>query len=210
MWRLTILNGAGDDQIATILGMDRTAYSLLEGEAPDLICWISLQGKGADYLPQILPRNIVAPLAKLLVTGQPNRLSRQPMAWPIIEKAAAAAQKQRSTPPDMRLPIHAWRYPPTGDIAASHLIRRRRSATAYDTQASISADTFMAILDRTIPHHGVPPFDAALMPPAVNLLIFAHRVAGMVPGLYFLIRTAEPIDKFRVMFDSDSPSAILW
>ena len=55
-WELTILTGAGDDQIRTILGFDQTPWQSLEEEVPELICWVSLDAT-AGQVPQSLPKN---------------------------------------------------------------------------------------------------------------------------------------------------------
>jgi hypothetical protein len=65
-----------------------------------------------------------------------------------------------------------------------------------------SAD-FFALLDATLPRAGVPPFDAWHAAPAVHLAIFVHRVCGLVPGLYLLLRDAGDLAAMRTALRGD-------
>src|SRR5262249_9758923 len=74
------------------------------------------------------------------------------------------------------------------EIPAAGLIRQRRSALAFDGITTITRQQFDALLDKTLPRNGVAPFDAELGAAEVDLALFVHRVEGLMPGLYWLLR----------------------
>ena len=61
----------------------------------------------------------------------------------------------------------------------------------------IEAHAFYRILLRTLPRPGAAPFAMLPWPPHVHLALFVHRVAGLEPGLYFLVREPAQIDALR-------------
>jgi SagB-type dehydrogenase family enzyme len=195
-WGLTCLAGAGDEQIRTLLGFDRTPWRHLEEERPELICWVSVAPPPGP-VPQNLPDDLVKPFAGLDFYGTPNPLSRHPVDWPIIGHAADAAEKPATSPEPQQ-----WEpYLPVGDsgvdLPAAAVIRRRRSAMSYDWRKSIGGDVFWAIVQRTLAAPAVPPFGAGVMDPAVHLVFFVHRVEGLAPGLYVLARRPAALARLR-------------
>ena len=78
---------------------------------------------------------------------------------------------------------------------AATIIRQRRSALAFDGKAVLPKKGLFRMLDKTVPRDCCAPFDMYLGEPSVHLLIFLHRVEGLEPGLYFLLRnTRDPED----------------
>jgi SagB-type dehydrogenase family enzyme len=201
-WQFTCISGAGDAQISTLFGFDRTDWHPLEAEEPDLIGWIGLAAN-AVAIDQVLSDRLVQPFAALAVQGRPNRLSPSVVDWEIIAQVAAAARKEATPPLACDPRADPLRYPPPAGLRAAAVIRQRRSAQAYDPGQSITSETFLAILDRTRPRAGVPPFDTRIMAPVVDLLLFVHRVEGIAPGLYFFVRSAEPIERLRSLCRPD-------
>jgi len=59
---------------------------------------------------------------------------------------------------------------------------------AFDGLSGITKDQFCAMLDKTLPRDACAPFDLGLTVSCVHLLLFVHRVTGLEPGLYFLLR----------------------
>src|SRR5260370_18839158 len=78
--------------------------------------------------------------------------------------------------------------PPACGHSAGQLIRQRRSAVDFDDVTSISLETFLAILDTTLPRISAPPFDAWPFPPRLHLVLLLHRVTGLDSGLYLRLR----------------------
>src|SRR5512147_2653969 len=94
-WRLTALTGLSDDEAATVLGLDRTAFPPGDEEHPELLCRVHA-GQDDDPGRGLAP-NIVAAFAGLPFAGRPNRLSREHVGWEEIDAVAQAARKP-STP----------------------------------------------------------------------------------------------------------------
>jgi len=128
--------------------------------------------------------------------GVPSQLSpdhRQ--SWPAIDDVAAATRK--TEPP----PVGFWDASPAssslltvGDsnLALRPIVQRRRSAVALDGCTSITREAFCQILLK-VPGKRQIPFSTLPWRPRIDLLLFVHRVAGMVPGLYALLR--DPLRK---------------
>jgi hypothetical protein len=56
---------------------------------------------------------------------------------------------------------------------------------------------FLAILDRTRPRPACAPFDAAIGPTRISLVLFVHRVRGLPAGLYAYVRDPEHLESLR-------------
>ena len=194
-WGLTCLDGLPDAAIATVLGFSRTTFPAQEDEHPDLLGMVHPHGS-TPSLPGLSDETVAA-FAGLAFQGQPNRLSREHVDWEIIARAAAQSRK----------PTTAARWPRQGQrpraatdapaLSAAEVIRRRRSATAFDRRKAIACRDFIAMLDNTLPRDGIAPFDVGLMPAALHLVIFVHAVDGLTPGLYLLCRNDDDLPDLR-------------
>jgi SagB-type dehydrogenase family enzyme len=204
-WTALLLEAPGDADVAATLGLDRpddlTGIDPGDREHPDALVLV-----GPDALLEPTRQHVESDMDALLTVlregvwaGRPNALSGEHVAWPEIEAVAEAAAKPRTTParPCDRRSTEGSRPEAgvagagyTGEAArAVDLIRRRRSAVEMDGVTSASLDALVRILSRLLPQPGVPPFDALPWPPRVHLLLFVHRVSGLVPGVYLLVRT---------------------
>ena len=194
-WQLSCLTGLSDAAVETVLGLRRTHYPSLDEEHPDLLCLVHAGGQ--HLIPQTLPDELVAAFDTIHFAGRPNPLSREHVDWEIIGRAAELSRKPATshTPPRFGRPemIGADASP----LTAASIIRRRRSATDFDRRQAISRPDFLSMLDKTRPREGVAPFDAGLGEPAVHLLIFAHHVANLPPGLYFFCRNDRDLPEVR-------------
>ena len=100
--------------------------------------------------------------------------------------------------PHDNLPPHASPLTPHQTLAGT-IIRQRRSAVAFDGKTSISAATFFRMIQRVMPgadrsqFERPMPWDAWPYDPAIHLMLFIHRVAGLTPGLYFLVRDPKKL-----------------
>jgi hypothetical protein len=66
-------------------------------------------------------------------------------------------------------------------------------------------DRFFAMLSRVVPGPHAP-WDAMWWTPRIHLVLFVHRVDGLEPGLYFLPRDVDVIDRLK----SASRAEFLW
>ncbi|MDE3223978.1 MAG: SagB/ThcOx family dehydrogenase [Nitrospirota bacterium] len=207
-WRAVLLEGVSDDQIAALLGLDRPeAFDGAEREHPDCLMaiWPDERRAAASPIPTIplfLDPETVRTQTGCRWYGTGNRLSPdEPVAWPIIDEAATASWKAAGEsalldlPPassEERRPSAALSGPRR--LSAGQIIHQRRSAVAFDGKTGMAAVDFFAMLARLIPAPSVAvlarpvPWDCLPWAPTIHLLLFVHRVEGIPPGLYGLVR----------------------
>ncbi len=199
-WEVTWLNGVSDEEITRVLGFDQTRWPEFEMEHPELLCFVHRSGEQA--IPRDLSREIGTEFSGRGFQGRPNRLSDDHMDWEIISRVAEATAKPKHE--EAALTVHVrhglpestrpFYTPPTQfKIPAAQIIRQRRSAVAFDGVSSITKDQFCTMLDKTLPRDACAPFDLGLTVPAIHLLLFVHRVTGLEPGLYFLLRAERDL-----------------
>ena len=86
-----------------------------------------------------------------------------------------------------------------GLLTAEKAILGRRSAVAMDGSTAISQAAFFRMLARLIPAPDgrSMPWDAVHWRPRIHLGLFVHRVDGLPPGLYTLLRDPEKVEPLR-------------
>lgn len=200
-WRVQLLPACDDEQLARWLGLDREAdFADAERETPELLVWVSVGEAAPPFQP--LPAD-----AAMEWFGHANQLSSFQVDWPAITDAIAASE--RKLPRTEQPATDSWPQwpspsPPFSDRTAGQLIRQRRSAVDFDGVTSISLETFLAILDATLPRRDTPPFDAWPFAPRLHLILFVHRVTGLDPGLYVWLRDPAHMELLRQAFRADS------
>jgi SagB-type dehydrogenase family enzyme len=190
-WQVSCLTALTDADISLVLGLDKVQWIPLEEEHPDLLCFV--HPPAADAAPVDLPREALNIAEHLSFSGTPNRLSAEPVDWPIITQVALHSQKMESR---IEASPHADGSPLLDSqrtLRAADIIRQRRSAVSFDPKGAIAKEVLLTILDKTLPRENTPPFDANLMPPHVNLLLFVHQVRGLEQGLYYFGRSPEDL-----------------
>ncbi len=198
-WPVRLLADWGDDEIATLTGVNR-ADDFAEAEAPEALLWIG--SGGAPHRTEVL-----ALLAGAEWAGHANTLSRAHRDWPDIPAVASATckpagpleQASLSAPLPGSLPALA----PASREPASQLIRRRRSAQAFDGITALSEQRFYRILDALLPRAGQPPWALLEQVPSIHPVLFVHRVEGLEPGIYCLPRTPEALSDLRTAMRPD-------
>jgi hypothetical protein len=120
--------------------------------------------------------------------------------WDIIDEVAQASWKMQADHVEIQLGLSQEQRTPQSLPTTSHpvlagqIIRQRRSAVAFDAKTSVPAATFFRMLERVMPQVELPqmvrpmPWDVWPYQPAIHLMLFVHRVDGLTPGLYFLVR----------------------
>ncbi len=214
-WNMALLDDVNQDTVAMLLGTDRKEdFGEAELEHPDCLavvwpsenvkCETSFVKREHSAMPLFIDLAIAEELASGTWHGKANRLSHEHgVHWDIIDETAEASWKRQTntrticlSPQPFSEPdtLHASRM--TRDIhpSAGQIIRRRRSAVAFDGQTSIPAATFFRMMQRVMPEADRPqferpmPWDGWPYDPAIHLLMFVHRVDGLTPGLYCLVR----------------------
>lgn len=213
-WNMVLLDGVEQNTIALLLGTHRADDSATaEPEHPDCLAviWPVDAAKGGELgaensqkeIPLFLDAAAVKELANAPWYGKANRLSGEHgVHWDAIDTVAAASWKSRVDEqtlllvPSVNVNAEACHAPPVTPhlVSASQIIRQRRSAVSFDGRTGISAATFYRLLQRLVPCvERTPlarpvPWDVWPYDPAIHLVIFVHRVEGLTPGMYILIR----------------------
>ncbi|MBI5585112.1 MAG: hypothetical protein HY892_14965, partial [Deltaproteobacteria bacterium] len=135
--------------------------------------------------------------------GEPKRLSPSHQDWAVIDQAATATEKPRTPEVPTRYLKEEFPEKEAPSLRAAAVIRKRRSATDFDRQTAWPKSQLLALLERTLPRNRSAPFDLDFGGPAVHLLVFIHRVSGLAPGLYSLVRDERDLGELRQQFHPD-------
>lgn len=216
-WSMTLLDGLSQDSVARLLGTDRADdFPDAEPEHPDCLAVVwpgertgrdgSSSVPRGSSLPLFLDDAALQGFSAGRWRGKANRLSREHVRWDAIEEAAKASWKgaaHRRTVEPREAPDPSPREVRRDAPNAGRIIRQRRSAVAFDGTTSIPSSTFFRMLERVMPHARAPqlarpaPWDVWPYEPAIHLMLFVHRVEGLTPGLYCLVRDPDKLDEVR-------------
>ncbi len=223
-WNMVLLDGMGQDTVAMLLGTGRKEdFGEAEAEHADCLAVIwpaqrvkheTLDVKREGWkVPLFLDVGIVREVVGGTWHGKANRLSQEhSVHWDIIDDAAEASWKQQTTTPAIDLQgqfctpsdaLHASRTTSDAGPTAGQIIRQRRSAVSFDGKTSISASSFFQMMQRVMPLAECSqlerpmPWDVWPYDPAIHLLLFVHRVDGLPPGLYCLVRDSRKLSFVR-------------
>ncbi len=219
-WNMALLDNVEQNTVALLLGTHRTDdFADVEPEHPDCLAVIWPSGAvrseasgvtgGKREIPLFLDPGLVKDLAGGRWHGKANRLSREHgVHWDIIDEAADASWKTQAE--EQTVPLsspsvafseatpHPFPLMPRAPSAGT-IIHQRRSAVAFDGKTGISAAAFFRMMQRVTPRLDRPqlerpvPWDLWPYDPAIHLMLFVHRVDGLTPGLYFLIRDLKKL-----------------
>lgn len=189
-WRVRLLDSVVDSVIADLLGI--AGQPGAEQEIPE--CLLVVYPDGDFPLPQY--KHFSMPTIPALTwAGAPAKLATDHHDWPIIDVVGAATRRLT--------PARDWQEhpprPPCGverESTVGTLVRQRRSAVEMDGATSLPRAAFLRTMRRLLP--GAPPFDAVPWRPSVHPFVFVHRVVGLEPGLYALIRDTLAPDSFGI------------
>jgi nitroreductase len=81
-------------------------------------------------------------------------------------------------------------------LTAARLLRQRRSAQHFDRSQTLDTASFYHLLNALLPRDALP-WDTWAFEPGLHLILFVHRVAGLVPGIYALPRHAAAEENLR-------------
>ncbi len=183
-WRTRVLDAVTDEEAAALLATDRQDGP--EAERPEAIVavWPGPAPADAEWRPSL---ELLDAARAARPRGTPSDLSVEHHDWPIVSLVADATRRTESVSPPWRAVAgHPART--EGSPPARRLIRTRRSAVAMDGTTSITRDAFFTTLQRCLPRARGLPFDTLSHKPSIHLLLFVHRVDGLAPGLYLLLR----------------------
>jgi nitroreductase len=182
--------------IAAVTGIDRDE-DFIEAEREEPGCIMAIDaGASADY-PLDPVRRLVEGIAHGRWSGHASQLSEDHIQWSFIDEVARATEdpgRTSVTPAFAAGCDRSARH--ARDIDARALLLQRRSALGFDGRSTIARATFTDMLSSVLPGAG-PPWDSLWWAPRVHLAIFVHRVDGLPPGLYALIRDPRALDRLR-------------
>ena len=160
----------------------------------------------AAKVPLSLDPVVVKNLAGELWQGKANRLSQDHgVHWDIIDEVAEASWKTQAETVTVSLESALYQTTPHPSPLTPHaplagqIIRQRRSAVSFDGKTAITAATFFHMMQLVMPRSDRPqldrpmPWDVWPYEPAIHLMLFVHRVEGLTPGLYFLVRDPQKL-----------------
>ncbi|MBW7864152.1 MAG: SagB/ThcOx family dehydrogenase [Candidatus Hydrogenedentes bacterium] len=191
-WRARLLETAGDTALSALLGVDRQRG--IEAERPD--CLVAVYPGNQAFTFEMwrgfrLPPELIKAMGELPASGTPNTLSSAHREWPVIDAVSAVAEHAEVPGEEYWSGERNETEPLAGPVRpcrARAIIRQRRSAVAMDEHTRMECAAFFAMLSRTLPGRSNPVFAVAPWRPMAHLLLFVHRVRGLAPGLYLLVR----------------------
>jgi SagB-type dehydrogenase family enzyme len=209
-WRLVLLDSVSDGTVSSLLGLDRDEdFAAAEREESDLLVLIS-PNSPAPLLTESKP--LTAYNGGVHWQGRANTLSpKHSIEWPVIDTVSDATRHSESSPIKDKFlgfpsedslfgaPIR------DGLLTAERAILGRRSAVAMDGSTAISLATFFRMLARLMPtqERQAIPWDALPWRPRIHLGLFVHRVDGLTPGIYALIRDPDKVEILKKVMRSE-------
>ncbi len=194
-WKLTMREGLSSHDAAALLGLDRSADYAggAEKEAPDVMLKVYI---GPQVTPLSQTDHGFSAESLSQWTGRANVLDRRPMyKWPVIEEASAATVKTGH----VAEPAYRANHPGIGAGSpekAAGVILHRRSAQAFDRKARMGSGAFYHLIDRLLARP-VTPWDVWTYAPRLHPVFMLHRVDGLEPGIYILIRNPDAEMRLR-------------
>jgi len=185
-------------QLSQLLGLDREQdfatqrAHMSEREEPELVLHVACG-------PSAAPAAAWPDPADLEFFGTASRIDPRPMyRWPVITEVALATRSSATTQhalvhtPESAAPA-STDVPSPNDAPAAASARSvllgRRSAQRFDPSYRLPWPAFRALLSPLMPER-TGPFRAlpSAARPAIDLVLFVHRVSELEPGLYLLPR----------------------
>jgi SagB-type dehydrogenase family enzyme len=225
-WSMALVDGVEQSTVAMLLGSDRKDdFDEVEPEHPDCLAVIwplgdgkreTVDGKRGEQtqIPLFLDSAKVKELAECSWYGKANRLSGEHgVHWDIIDEVTEASWKTScehvSVPLPRSVASHVSPLTSHDGPSAGQIIRQRRSAVSFDGTTSISAATFFHMMQRVMPRSDLPqmdrpmPWDVWPHEPTIHLVLFVHRVDGLTPGLYVLVRDPQRLSFIQQSMNSE-------
>ena len=194
-WRVRLLDGWGDADIATLLGLPdcTTPDGGAEPEFPDCLMAVGPGDVDAANRMDVTAWREAARVASW--QGLANQLSPSHREWPAIGEVAAATRHivrpGNAGVHDRGAGSAGPVAPPAAEPVAREWLIRRRSAVAFDGQGMLSRTAFERMVARLQPGGPVPVgfepspvWSISESEPQVRLVWFVHRVEGLAPGIY--------------------------
>ncbi|ARU62070.1 hypothetical protein CBW65_14430 [Tumebacillus avium] len=185
-WQVRLVEAPGTGQLNTMFGV--AGQDGPEAEHAD--CLLAVFPQGSQLREEAVDLSVVEEFTALNWLGEPNVLSQDHHPWEIIDEASHAVEK-----PETSHLVLKTRSDQQGSLYKNNerniplrkLVRQRRSAVAMDGKTGISREVFYGIMKRLAP----AAFELLPWEPKMSMAVFAHRVEGLTPGMYMLVRNPK-------------------
>lgn len=202
-WKVKVLSNISSNDLAGMLGLEQGKRADLEWEEPGIFVCVNPgkvtgtgtgTGTGTSTGPVPSPNQIKTSTNDSEWYGTVNTLSKNHVDWGLKDISQATKQpgstKSISQLKDQALVESSCRSP------ATDIIIQRRSALALDGTSGITKSSFIKYMNRVMPKNN-PPWNSLWWKPRVHLVLFIHRVEGLEPGLYILIRDLDQLENIK-------------
>ena len=202
-WHCQVLENLSHDQIRMLIGLPDDDHNNNETEQAD--CLIAITQKNSKHPILSLPDQVIQQIALSDWQGEASILSSGSISWDAIDTVAIACKKPATDLAELGKVITQEKtvqhYYST--LKAHPLIRQRRSAVAMDRQTTIQAEQFYHLLSRLLPEQVETPFKLFISSTSIQLIFFVHRVDGIKPGVYCLIRDPETLSELKLLMNEE-------
>jgi nitroreductase len=150
----------------------------------------------AEIVPALRgAQDLAAAVGRGRWTGKASQLSEDHVQWIYIDEIALATRHSGVAVPPVRR-VERVVVGTRSNMEARRVILQRRSALAFDGRSRLPRAAFREGLSATLP--GAETWWPVIpWRPRVHLAIFVHRVEDVPPGLYFLLRDPDALDRVR-------------
>ncbi len=186
-WRVRRMEGMTATQLNQLLALDSSSGP--EAEHADVLLVIeplptSEEGPVCVKLSEQLLADLCPP-----AVGQPNTLSLEHQAWPVIAEVEKATRDSGLPHGDLEIErVGDLADPLESPVSARMLVRQRRSAVDFDGSSGMSREQLYRMLDTLVPELTPTLWTAFPHQPCVHPIVYLHRVEGLEPGLAVLVR----------------------
>jgi SagB-type dehydrogenase family enzyme len=200
-WQAVLRPEWSHSEIAALAGIDRDRdYIEAEREEPGAL--LEMTDAATAPLTDDARLALLEAVRSGAWTGRASQLSEDHVQWTFIDEIAAATRdpgRQYSFGPSLLPPSH-----PALSAAArpAPVILKRRSAVAFDARSSVPREHFEDMLRSVMPDRAAP-WPTLWWSARIHLALFVHRVVGIEPGLYLLLREPESGERLKAALGRD-------